>query len=392
MDIQSILRRELKLPKSQNFFLFGARATGKTTLVRELFKENIVEYNLLQSEEYRRLVARPELLREEVNSLSASTETVFIDEIQRAPELLNEVQYLIDKKVPQSFILSGSSSRKLLRGKGNLLAGRAWNYKLYPFTLFEIGEKYSLQDILSYGLLPKNVLAQKIDAKEKNLKSYIDVYLKEEIEAEALTRNIGGFIRFLSVAAQTNGEQLNYSNIARDVNISDATVKEYFKILEDTLIGFFLMPFSFSERKRHKLSPKFYFFDTGVLRGLQKRLKTPLQVKTFEYGNYFETFIINELMKISSYHDLDLSFSFLRTANDVEVDLVIEKPNGEIFGIEIKSKETPQEQDFSSGFKAFKKLVPKAKCFCVCTAKRSRKIGEYDILPYRDFLTMVRSW
>ena len=142
-----------------------------------------------------------------------------------------------------------------------------------PLTLFEIEQRATLNSMLHYGTLPHIITADTSEEKEKNLKSYVDVYLKEEIEAEALSRNIGGFIRFLSVAAQLNGEQLNYSNIARDVGISDVSVKEYFKILEDTLIGSFLMSFSFSERKKHKLSPKFYFFDTGVLRALQKTIE-----------------------------------------------------------------------------------------------------------------------
>lgn len=391
MDILSNIGRELNLPTSQHFLLFGARATGKTTLIRDTFK-NQIEYNLLKSEEYRRLVARPELLREEVTSLTNSIQYVFIDEVQRIPELLNEVQYLIDQNIKQYFILSGSSFRKIKRGKGNLLAGRAWNYKLYPLTIAELNQPVSLNKILSYGLLPKIITSIENREKEKFLRAYIDIYLKEEIESEALSRNIGGFIRFLSIAAQTNGEQLNYSNIARDVQISDVTVREYFKILEDTLIGFFLSSFNFSERKRHKTSPKFYFFDTGVLRSLQKRLKSPLQEQTFEYGNYFETFLINEVTKISSYYDLDLSLSFLRTANNAEVDLIIERPNGEIWGIEIKSKENPQRQDFISGFKALKSLVPEAKCLCICTSERARRVDGYEVLPYFEFFNLVRSW
>jgi len=397
MDIQSNIGREVNLPKNHSFFLFGARQTGKTSLIHTLFPQSassttiIQEYNLFHTEEYTRLVAKPSLLQEEVLALPKECTHVFIDEVQRVPELLNEVQLLIDKRVPQYFILTGSSARKLKRGMGNLLAGRAWSYHLYPLTLEEIPYPIALETLLTFGSLPPNITSKDPDTKQENLRSYVDVYLKEEIEAEALSRNIGGFVRFLTIAAQMNSEILNYSNVARDVGISDVTVKEYFKILEDTLLGFFLMPFAFSERRKHKFSPKFYFFDTGVLRALQKRLTLTIQPQTFEFGSYFETLIINEVQRISSYGRKDLSLSFLRTTNDVEVDLVITFPDGSVLGVEIKSKEAPIESDFISGFKALRELVPKADCVCVCTAKRARKVGEWNVLPYGDFLQLIRS-
>ncbi len=385
-----MLLRELNLPKKQHFFLFGARQTGKTTLIRKLFGgKNLQEYNLLLGETFTKLAAEPHILREEIAALPPSVNTIFIDEVQRIPALLNEVQFLIDQKERRQFILSGSSARKLRRGRGNLLAGRAWTYNLFPLTLHEVGTT-KLSELLTFGTLPQNIASHSAHHKEENLRSYVEVYLKEEIEAEALSRNIGGFIRFLATAAQTNGEQINYSNIARDVGVSSVTVKEYYKILEDTLIGSFLMPFSFSQRKRHKLSPKFYFFDTGVLRAAQKRLSLPVQAKSFEFGNYFETWVINEANRISSYLRKDFSFSFLRTANDVEVDLIIEKPNGEILAIEIKSKTTPVPLDFMSGFQAIKKIIPKAKCLCVCAGKSSRVVNGYKVVPYQEFFQMLR--
>jgi predicted AAA+ superfamily ATPase len=391
MDFQRYIKRELSLPKEQSFFLFGARQTGKTSLVKASFPEKSVqEYNLFLSEQYARFVARPNLLREEVEAIKGSVTHVFIDEVQRVPELLNEVQYLMDSDAGPKFILTGSSARKLKRGRGNLLAGRAWSHNLFPLTYQELIDPPALPLLLSYGSLPANITASGINAKQENLRAYVDVYLKEEIEAEALSRNIGGFIRFLDVAAQMNGELINYSNIARDVGLSDVTVKEYFKILEDTLIGSFLLPFARSERKKHKLSPKFYFFDTGVLRALQKRMTLEIAPQTFEFGNYFETWIINEVHRISSYQRKDLSLSFLRTANDVEVDLVICFPDGHVLGVEIKSKETPQESDFVAGFKALRMLVPQAECVCVCPAKRPRKVGQWDVLPFEKLFELVR--
>ena len=389
MDIKSIVQRELKLPESKSFFIFGPRQTGKTTLINSIFPD-AKEYNLLFSEDYTRFVAMPHLFREEVFALKKETHTIFIDEIQRVPALLNEIQYLLDKKVEKQFILSGSSARKLKRGQANLLGGRVWTYNLYPLTLKEMGNAFSLVSSLSYGTLPINVITKDEFEIHENLRAYVDVYLKEEIEAEAISRNIGGFIRFLSIAGQTNGEQINYSKIARDVSISSVTVREYFKILEDTLIGFFLLPFSYSERKKHKIAPKFYFFDTGVLRALQKRLNVPVAPQTFEFGNYFETWVINEAQRISSYERKDFSFSFLKTAANVEVDLIIETPSQTI-AVEIKSRSNPTKLDFESGFKAIKRMVPNARCICVCTAESPRLVDSYEVLPYRDFFQLLRT-
>jgi predicted AAA+ superfamily ATPase len=386
-----MLKRELNIPKSNSFFLFGARQSGKTTLIRNSFKsEELAEINLLQTETYSQFVSKPDRLREEVWALSEKISHVLIDEAQRVPDLLNEVQYLIDKGVPQKFILTGSSARKLKRGRANLLGGRAWSFELFPLTFLEVPKPVTLNQILSTGTLPANILTDKDSAKE-NLRAYTQMYLQQEIEAEALSRNIGGFIRFLEVAAQCNGEQINFSNIARDVLLSSVTVKEYFKILEDTLLGRFLPALNHSERKKFKTSPKFYFFDTGVLRSLQKRLNTDIRPQTFEYGNYFETWVINEVVRISHYLRKDLSLSFLRTAADVEVDLIITTPSGEMIAVEIKSKDTPIELDYEAGFNAIRLINQKVKKICVCTAERSRKINDVEILPYQEFFKLIRS-
>ncbi len=387
-----MLKRELNLPKNKSFFIFGARQVGKTSLVKTLFNPKTTKYyNLFVTQDYSRLIADPGILREDLQNVGPDITHVFIDEAQRIPELLNEVQYLLDNNAPLHFILSGSSARKLRRGKANLLAGRAWAYNLYPLTLKELPSNYTLNNTLAFGTLPPNVVATDDSTRRENLRAYVDVYLREEIEMEALSRNIGGFIRFLNIAAQCNGEQINFSNIARDVGLSDVTVKEYFKILEDTLLGTFLMPFTHSERKKHKLSPKFYFFDTGVLRATQKKLTVQLEPQTFEFGLYFETWIINEVRRISEYLRKDLEISFLRTANNVETDLVISFPDGRIWAIEIKSKKDPISKDFSSGFEALLKIARKARCICVCTGDRARKVNGYDVLPYAEFFDALRS-
>ena len=382
-----MLTRAIKLSKSHSLFLFGARQTGKTTLVTQQFSPTKTKtYNLLITSEHLRLAANPNLFREEILALSSKITHVFVDEVQRVPDLLNEVQVLITGGAPQKFILTGSSARKLKRNNANLLGGRALTYMIFPLTIGEIGEHFDLDLTLQFGSLPHIFNAKSETEKAQLLRSYTEVYLKEEIEAEALTRNIGGFIRFLSVAAQTNTEMCNFANIARDVQLNPVTTKEYFKILEDTLIGQFLLPFHGSERKRHKLSPKFYFFDTGVVRAIEQRLTAPLQNKTFEYGKYFESWVINEVFRFNRYADKDWKLSFLRTANDVEVDLIIETPRGKTYAIEIKSKPVPTLLDFQSGFKAILALVPNAKCLCICTGGESRLVGGYQVLPWRAFL------
>jgi predicted AAA+ superfamily ATPase len=387
-----MLARILKLPERHHFFLLGARQTGKTTLVRSSFaKEKLHQIDLLSTKTYTLLKAHPSHIYSEVKSLSPETSHVFIDEAQRVPELLDEVQRLIDEKIPQQFIISGSSARKLKRGQANLLGGRAWMEVLLPLTLDELPNNYSLEKILSRGTLVPNVIAPSDSDVERNLRAYGEEYLKEEIIAEGITRNIGAFIRFLGIAAQCNGEQLNYTNIARDVVMSGAAVKEYFAILEDTLIGSFLPSFAFSERKRFKVSPKFYFFDTGVLRALQGQLRVELKPQTFAYGNYFESWIINQVRTLSQYFRKDLKLSFLRTASDAEVDLVIETPLGEVLGIEIKTKAVPDSRDFEAGFAALKRMVPKARCICVYPGDVARISDGYPVIPHREFFELVKT-
>lgn len=387
-----MILRALKLPNKRDFFLFGPRQTGKTTLVRNTFtSDQLFEINLLETSTYSQLKANPALIHSEIKALKSKVTHVFIDEVQKIPELLDEIQILIDQKISQKFILSGSSARKLKRGRANLLGGRAWKEILFPLTLDELPSNYYLEQILSRGTLVPNVIAESDFEAEKNLRAYSEIYLNEEIIAESVTRNLGAFIRFLKIAAQSNGEQLNFANIARDVSMSAPTVKEYFTILEDTLVGSFLPSFSFSERKKFKVSPKFYFFDTGVLRALQGQLSAELSPQTFAYGNYFETWIINQVQIISTYNRKDLKLSFLRTANNVEIDLVIETPKGQIIGVEIKTKQTPDHRDFGSGFSALKNLAPKAKCICVYPGKNPRILDDVTILPYKDFFELVKS-
>jgi len=317
-----MINRLLKIPKKHSFFIFGPRQTGKSTLLgRKFVRPKVMYYDLLKSEEYLRLSAHPGLFREEVSARVPAVTHVVIDEVQRVPALLNEVHHLLENPHPPYFCLSGSSARKLKRSHANLLAGRAWTYHLYPLTHREIGEKFSLSKALNLGTLPSVYLTDSAQEAQRTLRAYVETYLKEEIEAEALTRNLGSFLRFLTLAADNSGNVINYSTIARECGVSYQTVKEYFKILEDTLIGFFLLPYARSARKRLIKHPKFYFFDTGVLRAMKKTVTLQLQPQTDEYGRIFEHFIILEIMRLAAYAESDYQFSFYGSSNKAEVDL-----------------------------------------------------------------------
>ena len=384
-----MVKRILNLPLNHSFFLFGPRQTGKSTLIKQTFPaDTTLFYDLLHSEEYLRLTSQPALFREEVLSRAKEITHVVVDEIQRIPNLLNEIHSLMESDNPPYFILSGSSARKLKRSHANLLAGRAWTLNLYPFSHLELGKLFSLDKSLNIGTLPSMYLCNTKDEAKRTLKAYAETYLKEEIQAESLVRNLGAFLRFLTLAADENGNIINFSNIARETGTSYHTVKEYFQILEDTLIGFFLLPYSKSVRKRLIKHPKFYFFDTGVQRTLNNKISLDLTPKTSDYGNAFEHFIITEIIRLSTYLENDYKFSFYRSSNHCEVDLIIETPNGKIYAIEIKSSEHP-DKSMLNGLKSFKTINPKAILYCACRAPRKRMVDDMTILPWQEIFYAI---
>ncbi len=349
----------------KSLFLFGPRQTGKSTLLQSLFPGNTAYYyDLLKTEEFTRLSAHPELFREEIISRDPRITHVIVDEIQRIPDLLNEIQFLIESNNAPCFLLSGSSARKLKRAKANLLAGRALNYRLYPLTTTELGERFSLIKVLQIGSLPSVYLEESLEAAQDRLRSYVEIYLKEEIEMEAQLRRIGSFLHFLNIAASENGNTINFSNVARETGVSYQTVKSYFQILEDTLIGNFLFPYQRSFRKRLSKHPKFYFFDTGVVRALSKKITVPLEPKTPEFGRTFEHFVVLEAMRQADYRKLDYNFSYYRTEGGAEVDLIIESPKGEIFAVEIKASDAVDSSALR-GLRSFAEVCPAAKLCCV---------------------------
>ncbi|MDA0771434.1 MAG: ATP-binding protein [Cyanobacteria bacterium] len=384
-------KRLLELPQQAHFFLFGPRQVGKSTLIKHSFcKESSAYYNLLLEKEYTRLVAHPELLAEEVRQLDPQISHVIIDEVQRIPALLNEVHNLIENLDRQIyFVLSGSSARKLKRGQANMLGGRAWTRRLYPLSYSELGEDFDLGRALRFGTLPAIYLNDD-EAAQEMLQSYVETYLTEEIKAEAIVRNMGAFTRFLRLAASESGNLLNYSNIAREAATSNQSIKEYFQVLEDTLIGSFLKPYNKSTRKRLVKHPKFYLFDNGVRNALLNNLSDDIIPATYTYGVVFEHFIINEIIKLNRYYKKNWDLSFYRSSNDTEVDLIIEKPDGHTLAIEIKSSENPSKADLRGLF-SFQEINQDSELICVSRAARAKELGEITVYPWRDFLDKLFS-
>ncbi len=385
------IKRNVHLPLNKNFFLFGPRQTGKSTLLKKEFNPgDVLYYDLLKSEIYRKLLARPEIFRNEVLAASASKHVlhIIIDEVQKIPQLLDEVHFLIESGTPCLFILSGSSSRKLKRCHANMLAGRAWTYQLHPFSFLEVNESFNLLSALKYGLLPGVYLNPEELEKSETLHSYVDTYIKEEIEIEANIRNLSGFLRFLPIAAHQNGELINFSDLARETEISAHVVKEYYKILEDTLLGFFVLPYARSIRKKMPKQPKFYFFDPGIVTALTNRLRVNLEEKSFEFGRAFEHFVILEIIKMNHYNRLDLVISFYRTERGAEVDCIIETPAGKTLALEIKSTTNPTPA-MTKGLYSFKEKKPDAQLILGCRVEKAQSMKEVMVLPWQEAIAYI---
>lgn len=332
-----MIERLLKPSKAQSFFLFGPRGSGKSTLLEEHFKrEKPLWLDLLDQRLEFELSQDPDALLR--RWAAQKTPWVVIDEVQKIPRLLDVVHQGIEKHRIK-FALTGSSSRKLKRGGANLLGGRAAAFFLSPFSSVELGELFRLEDALAFGLLPRFWGSENLDGAEKTraLYSYVQTYLKEEVAAEQLVRNLDPFRRFLVTAAQSNGHIINYAKIERDAGVSHSQAERHFEILCDTLIGRYLEPYETSVRKRQTKKSKFYFFDTGVVRALKNLAGEPLHPSTFEFGDLFETFLINEFFKLAESFEKRWKFSYFRTKDGVEIDLLIEKPRGKPILIEFKS-------------------------------------------------------
>ena len=370
--------RKINLQDAENesIFLWGARQTGKSTLLQLLFP-NTRYIDLLKSDEFERYNRRTSLLREEL-SLLPENELIIIDEIQKIPELLDEVQWLMTNK-NHRFILSGSSARKLRRSGVNLLGGRAIRKHLYPFVSAEIPD-FDLIKACNNGMMPRHYL---VDDASKRIHAYVGDYLQQEIKAEALTRNLKTFSQFMEIAALSNGEVVNYNNIASECGVSAPTVKEYFSVLEETLIGYTIPAFTKNVKRRVIQSPKFYYFDVGVANFLLKRKS--LLPGSAEFGHAFEHFIIQEIIAYIGYSESQHSLSYWRTTSGYEVDAVIGNAN---IAIEIKSTEEVHSHH-TRGLKAFSEEFPNSRLIIVSMDKYPRRMNEIDVLPAQNFLKML---
>lgn len=357
----------------ESVFLWGARQTGKSTLLRQLFPEALW-FDLLKSDIYRRYQKEPLQFREVILANSVSN-IVIVDEIQKIPELLDEIHWLIVNHNVR-FILSGSSPRKIIRSGANLLGGRSLRYELYPFIQSEIPE-FDLVKALNNGLLPRHYLAEH---PKKLIEAYIGNYLRDEIVAEAKIRNINAFTQFLEAAAFSNGEMVNYTNIASECGVSSVTVKEYFQILEDTLIGRFVPSYQKKPKRRVILAPKFYYFDVGIANYLLKRGK--IEIGSEAFGSAFEHFIYQELYAHSNYSERNYTISYWRTTSQIEVDFIL--GNHQV-AIEVKGTDTVQSRHLK-GLKAFSEEYEVKKLIVVSNDPLERMVGNIIVLPWRIFL------
>lgn len=377
--------RTQKLSKNNSLFLFGARGCGKSTLLNELFPvSQTLWIDLLQGDS-------EDVFRRDPDQLSFLIEMqkpqrVIIDEIQKIPKLLDIVHREIERHPEIQFIMTGSSARKLKRGAANLLAGRAFEYHLFPLTTFELGSKFQIEDVLRFGSLPKLLQFESNADKSEYLRTYSRTYLKEEILQEQLVRNIEPFQDFLETAAQCNGKILSYSKISRDLGIDDKTVKNYFSILADTYVGFFLPSFNRSIRKRQREAPKFYLFDLGIKRALERTLSVELVPQSYAFGEAFETWIVQECFRLNEYFKKDFRLSYLRTQFNVEVDVIIERPGLPDVLVEIKSSELISEHDVKSLASVSKDWDRPYSAQVWSRDPQEKKILEVECLPWEKAL------
>lgn len=368
----------------ESCFLWGARQTGKSTLVRSAFPDALY-YDLLLSDLYRRLLDRPSVMREEVLARESGTASqpsvVVIDEVQKVPDLLDEVHWLIEN-TSSRFIMCGSSARKLRRGHANLLGGRAIRYELLPLTCREIPE-FDLQRALVGGLLPRHYDSS---GPRRLIQAYVADYLREEIAAEALTRNVPAFSRFLDTVGLTNGSVVNYQAVASDCGVSAPTVREYYQILQDTLVGFEVPAFRRTEKRRITAAPKWYLFDVGVAGFLAKR--GTVEPGSAEYGRAFEHFMLMEMRAHSVYSGLSYPLRYWRTSSGFEVDAVLGDADAIV---EVKSSDTITYRDLK-GIRAFRQEMKTRHAVVACNVSAPRRTEDgIDILPWREFLSRLHA-
>jgi predicted AAA+ superfamily ATPase len=367
----------LDLPEKQSAFLWGPRKTGKTTYLKSKFPDSIW-YDFLQTDLFLAFSKKPSLLREQLLALDGRRleAPVILDEVQRVPQIMDEVHWLIENRGIR-FILCGSSARKLKRGGANLLGGRAWRYELFPLVTAEIKE-CQLLNVLNHGMIPGHFFGVN---PRKSLQAYIQDYLKEEVFAEGLTRNVPAFSRFFDAMGYSHGELINYSSIARDCGVDSKTVREYYQILSDTLMGRMIEPFKMRQNRQVITSAaKFYLFDVGVAGIITHRQLQ--EEKGEQFGKAFEHFILMEILAYNSYHDLDFKINFWRTKTGLEVDFIL--GDGDV-AIEVKSSDRVDPRELYP-LTVFREEFGVSSSIVVCNEKTARIHQNIRIVPYRQFL------
>ena len=376
--------REIYPTLTKSYFLFGPRQTGKSTFVKPLLGPRDLYIDLLPQRDFLNYAKNPGRIREEILAhLEKHPDAIcVIDEIQKIPSLLDEVHELIES-LKIRFILTGSSARKLRRGAANLLAGRAYTYRLFPLSFSEIGKAFALDTALSIGTLPVLWDVQNENAAEF-LRSYTETYLKEEIAAEGLVRDIGPFAQFLEIAAANDGETVNFTNMARECAVSAKTVQQYYQILEDTFLATRLSAWTRSARRRLVSHPRYYLFDPGVTNALAHTMSSPMNPQLF--GRRFEQFVIGQLTTAIHYRRLDFNLYYWRTNHGAEVDVLLCQGSHIVAALEIKSTRHIAVES-STGLQSFMQDNPDTPVYILGIDQKRRKPSErLTIIDWREFI------
>lgn len=365
----------------QSFFLFGPRGIGKSTWIKQLFADQMMYFDLLKSKTLLPLIKKPDLLIQQIQG--QSKKIIVIDEIQKCISLLDEVHSFMEENRDYQFILTGSSARKLKKAEANLLAGRALTEFFFPLSFYEVENKVSLSSILEYGCLPKVVSANTVGEKIRLLESYVNTYLKEEVQQEALVRNLDSFLRFLEVSANLNGQVLNLTNISREVGVGRTTVTGYYSVLIDTLIGIILPSWRPGFKVKEVDHPKFYFFDVGVVRALSDSLRDPTD--SLQKGYLFETAVLHELRTAANYLNTGGEFCYWATPSGGEIDFIWKRgKKGIAFEVKASSEWKTQMghnlKEFSSKFE---------KLYGVYLGDKTLQDGPIQVYPFAVFVEQL---
>lgn len=382
------------LNAKQSIFVFGPRGTGKTyylTKILEDYKPSRI-IDLLDAELYQRYMTKPSLLYKEVLSLLSDIPLyLMIDEVQLVPLLLNEVHRCINTfKQKIVFILTGSSARKLKRENANLLAGRAINCDFFGLNSTEIDYQNCFEKVMNLGTLP-TVHTNSDEIAVNYLKTYVGTYLQEEVKRESNIRKVSSFSQFLEMAAIFNAQPVNYSKIAKSAGLHFSTIKEYYSILVDTHIAYYVPSWSHSIHKRLQKNPKYYLFDNGVLNALSGELRAEVKSGTYRYGRLFENLVVTELIKLHALYDAECNIYHYRDDRGKEIDLILQRnPFSTPVAIEIKSHSSPELKDVKELLE-FKKQYPDSKCFVLCQTPTSYQDSGLHFMPYLEGIPVVLS-